>query len=115
MCLDWHGPQHESPGNSSLLRGDRLERVDEKVSHTVDSQVAVDRAIGALIAVHGISPAAGLDVLRDVSRRTGTEPLSVAESLMAWALGQPLPEPVRRELEAAVQRHLPGDASDPPR
>ncbi|MER6135476.1 ANTAR domain-containing protein [Streptomyces sp. NPDC001815] len=112
--MDWHGPQHESPHNSSPLSGTRQEGAGERVSHTVDSYVMVDRAIGALIAVHRISPAAGLDVLREVSQRTGIELDSVAESLMAWALGQPLPEPVRGELEAAVQRHLPGDASDSP-
>jgi hypothetical protein len=56
----------------------------------------VDQAVGVLIAVHGVAPAAGFEVLREVSQH------SDAEALIGWALGQMLPEPVGRELGESV-------------
>jgi hypothetical protein len=72
--------------------------------HAVDSQATVDQAIGVLVAVYRLAPAAGSDVLREVSQHTNTKLHTVAGKVIAWALGQPLPEPVGRELKAAVQR-----------
>jgi hypothetical protein len=43
-------------------------------------------------------------VLREVSQHTNTKLHTVAEKVIAWTLGQPMPEPVGRELDAAVQR-----------
>ncbi|MFE2537119.1 ANTAR domain-containing protein [Streptomyces sp. NPDC059371] len=97
-----------------MLRGNRQEGACEEISHAVDSHATVDRAIGVLIAVHGLSPTAGLEVLREVSQHTDIELHSVAETLMAWALGQSLPEPVRQELDAAKQRRIPEDAPEEP-
>ncbi|MEU9271886.1 ANTAR domain-containing protein [Streptomyces sp. NPDC048251] len=77
--------------------------------------MTVDRAIGVLVAVHGISPAAAFEVLREVSQHTdNTELQSIAETVMAWASGQPLPEPVRQELDAAVQRRRQEDTPEQP-
>jgi len=113
LCLDWHGPQKKGPRNPTS-RGNRQEGVGEEISHAVDSHATVERAIGVLIAVHGISPTAGLEVLREVSQHTDIKLHSVAEAVMGWALGQPLPEPARQELNAAVQRRTPGDRPDQP-
>jgi hypothetical protein len=43
-------------------------------------------------------------VLREVSQRTNIKPHTVAESVIAWALGQTLSEPVGRELGAVMHR-----------
>jgi hypothetical protein len=43
-------------------------------------------------------------VLREVSHHTSIKLHAVAENLIGWALGRPLPEPVGLELDAAVQR-----------
>ncbi|MGA4960698.1 ANTAR domain-containing protein [Streptomyces pseudogriseolus] len=80
----------------------------------IDSHATVDRAVGVLIAVHGIAPTAGLEVLREVAQRTGTELHPIAETVIGCASGRPLPELVRRELNAAVQRHTPGDGPGQP-
>ncbi|MER7408463.1 ANTAR domain-containing protein [Streptomyces sp. NPDC000070] len=64
--------------------------------HAVDSRVTVDQAIGVLAAVHRLASASGFGVLREVSQHT--------ETVIARALGQPLPEPVGREPDAAVRR-----------
>jgi hypothetical protein len=82
----------------------RLERENAQLRHAVDSHARVDQAIGVLIAIHRLAPAAGFEVLREVSQHTNTKLHTVAETMIAWALGQPLPEPVGRHLNVAVQR-----------
>lgn len=82
----------------------RLEEENAQLRHAVGSHATVDQAIGVLIAVHRLAPAVGFDVLREVSQRTNTRLNTVAEWVIAWALGEPLPERVGRELDAAVQR-----------
>nr|WP_232838463.1 ANTAR domain-containing protein [Streptomyces geranii] len=112
MCLDWHGPQGTCPRDSAVLREIRQEAADEGISHALDSHAAVEQAVGVLLAVHGISPTAGIEVLREVAQHTDIRVHSVAETLMAWALGRPLPEPVDQELNAAVERRARGDATN---
>ncbi|MFE6485408.1 ANTAR domain-containing protein [Streptomyces sp. NPDC057757] len=113
--MDWHGPQGADPQNPTPLRGIRREGVGGEFAHAVGSHVTVEQAVGVLLAVHGISPDAGSEVLREVSQRTDIKLDSVAEAVVAWAVGQQLPEPVEQELNAAVQRHTRGDATDQPR
>ncbi|MEU9229392.1 ANTAR domain-containing protein [Streptomyces massasporeus] len=97
-----------------MRRRSGQEQVGDDIPHAADSHATVDRATGVLIAAHGIAPAAALEVLREVSRRTNIKLYSVAESVLAWALGQPLPEPVGQELEAAVQGRRPGETPEEP-
>jgi hypothetical protein len=80
----------------------RLEQ--ENVRHSVDSHTTVDQAIGVLTASHQLAPAVRVEVLREVSQHTNTKLHTVAETVIAWALRQPLPEPVGQVLDAAVQR-----------
>ncbi|MEU5253616.1 ANTAR domain-containing protein [Streptomyces longwoodensis] len=103
MCLDWHGPHDTSRA------GSRPERTGEASGRAITSRTTVERAIGVLIAVHGVTPTAGLEVLRDTARHTGTTLHAVAEAVIGQALGRALPEPVRRELHAAAQRHTQGN------
>ncbi|WSQ14971.1 ANTAR domain-containing protein [Streptomyces sp. NBC_01231] len=82
----------------------RLEQENAQLRYAVDSHALVDQAIGVLVAAHRLPPSAGFEVLREVSQHTNIKLHTVAETLIAWALGQPLPEPVGQELDAAVQR-----------
>ncbi|KQV99383.1 hypothetical protein ASD08_47405 [Streptomyces sp. Root369] len=82
----------------------RLEQENAQLRHAVDSHATVDQAIGVLVATRRLPPAAGFEVLREVSQHTNIKLHAVAEALIAWGLGQPLPEPVDQELDAAVQR-----------
>ncbi|MGW0615692.1 ANTAR domain-containing protein [Streptomyces sp. NPDC002788] len=82
----------------------RLEQENAQLRHAVNSHATVDQAIGVLTAIHRLAPASGSEVLREVSQRTSIKLHTVAESVIAWALGQPLPELVGRELDAAVHR-----------
>ncbi len=112
LCLDWHGPQGERPRGSSVFRGERQEEGGEEFSRALVAHASVERAIGVLLALHGVSPAAGFEVLYEVAQRTGIPLPSVAETLVACALGQPLPQPLDQELNAAVRRHTRADAAD---
>ncbi|MDQ0577987.1 ANTAR domain-containing protein [Streptomyces rishiriensis] len=82
----------------------RLEQEIAQMRQAVGSHAVVDQAIGVLIAVHRLAPAAGFEVLREVSQHTNIKLRAIAEMVIGWALGQPLPEPVGRELGEAVQR-----------
>ncbi|MFH9009675.1 ANTAR domain-containing protein [Streptomyces afghaniensis] len=82
----------------------RLEQKNAQLRHAIDAHARVDQAIGVLIAIHRLAQAAGLEVLREVSQHTNTKLQTVVETVIAWALGQPLPEPVGRQPDAAVQR-----------
>jgi hypothetical protein len=92
----------------------RLQQENAQLRHAVNSHATVDQAIGVLIATQRIPSAAGFEVLREVSQHTNIKLHAVAETVIGWALGQTLPEPVRQELDAAVQRRQ-QDAADGPR
>ncbi|MFJ6550674.1 ANTAR domain-containing protein [Streptomyces luteogriseus] len=81
----------------------------------VDSHAKGDQAIGVLVAVHRIEPAAGVEMLREVSQHTNVRLRPVAGMVIDWALGEFLPPSVGRELEAALRRRVgAGDDSDQP-
>ncbi|GAA2768834.1 hypothetical protein GCM10010103_78780 [Streptomyces paradoxus] len=98
-------PRLSPDGTRDDATNARLEQENEQLRHAVDSHARVDQAIGALVTIYQLAPAAGFDVLREVSQHTNTKLHTVAGTVIPWALGQPLPEPVGRELDAAVQRH----------
>ncbi|MFJ3334355.1 ANTAR domain-containing protein [Streptomyces sp. NPDC086766] len=85
----------------------RLRRENAELRQAVDSHATVDQAIDVLVATRRIRPAAGFDVLREVSQRTNVKLHTVAKAVIAWAPGRPLPEPVGREVAAAVERRSP--------
>ncbi|MET7980802.1 ANTAR domain-containing protein [Streptomyces mirabilis] len=94
----------------------RREQENTQLRHAVDSHATIDHAIGVLIATRRLPPASGFDVLREISQRTNTKLRTVAEALIAWALGRPLAEPVGQEPNPAVQRRKPHtEAMDRPK
>ncbi|MFJ6393915.1 ANTAR domain-containing protein [Streptomyces sp. NPDC091972] len=93
--------QRPTDGDDAVAR---LVRENAQLRHAVDSHALIDQAIGVLTATHRIPPAAGFEVLREVSQHTNIKLHKVAETVIGWALGNALCEPVRQELDAAVQR-----------
>ncbi|MDL5205342.1 ANTAR domain-containing protein [Streptomyces sp. ALI-76-A] len=73
-----------------------MEQENAQLRQAVNSHATVDQAIGVLAAMHRLALAAGFEVLREVSQRTNIKLHTVAESVIAWVLGQTLPEPVGR-------------------
>lgn len=99
--------QRTAPDGTRDLAVTRLQQENSQLRHAVGSHATIDQAIGVLIATHRLTPTTGFDVLRDVSQHTNTKLHTVAETVIAWALGHPLPAPVGRELDTAVQRRSP--------
>ncbi|WP_329438081.1 ANTAR domain-containing protein [Streptomyces canus] len=96
--------QRTAPDGTHDATVARLKQENAQLRHAVDSHATVDQAIGVLAANRRIPPAAGFEVLREVSQHTDIKLHTVAEALIAWGLGEPLPEPVDQVLDAAVQR-----------
>ncbi|MGW0424727.1 ANTAR domain-containing protein [Streptomyces sp. NPDC003015] len=100
------GKRHGTDGTRDATLVD-LQREAAQLRQAISSHAVIDQAIGVLIAVHQLPQAAGFEVLSEVSQHTNIKLHSVAETVIAWALGRPLPEPVGRELDAAMRRHSP--------
>ncbi|MEW2426196.1 ANTAR domain-containing protein [Streptomyces nigra] len=74
------------------------------MQEAVNAHAIVDQAIGVLIGLGGISASDGWDVLREASQHTNTKLRTIAQAVIDWAQGRPLPQPVRKELDAALRR-----------
>ncbi|MET8468094.1 ANTAR domain-containing protein [Streptomyces sp. NPDC006422] len=76
-----------------------LEARIEQLEQAVTAHADVDQAIGVVIALGGLSPAEGWDVLREVSMRTNVKLRLVARQLVAWPRTHELDPAIRTELE----------------
>lgn len=82
-----------------------LQREVDQLQEAVASHAVVDQAIGVLVALGRMTPDEGWTVLREVSQHTNIKLRQVAEMILLWGRGGPLPEVVRGELEALVDSH----------
>ncbi|MFR0355589.1 ANTAR domain-containing protein [Streptomyces sediminimaris] len=88
-----------------VMENERLEAECAQLGHAIASHATVDRAIGAIVVLGRISPEEAWRALRDVSQRTNTKLRTVAEHVMAFAMGADMPEPERIELQRAITRY----------
>ncbi|MER6346845.1 ANTAR domain-containing protein [Streptomyces sp. NPDC001595] len=72
----------------------------------------IDLARGVLMASFGLSPQDAWEVLVEVSQRTNTKLYRLADELLDAVQGATLPEPLRREVAAAVARLATGGEDD---
>ncbi|MFF7654797.1 ANTAR domain-containing protein [Streptomyces sp. NPDC007983] len=79
------------------------EEVDQ-LRRAVVSHAVIDQAIGVLIAVTGLRPDEGWNVLREVSQHTNIKVREVARHILRWAHSGRLPKEIRPKLHAAVIR-----------
>jgi hypothetical protein len=89
---------------------DRIAALQEEVDQlrrAVASHAVVDQAIGVIIAVSGLRPEQGWEVLREVSQRTNTKLRVVAAQVVGWADRGTLPEPTRATLSTVLAAHHP--------
>ncbi|MFE6098109.1 ANTAR domain-containing protein [Streptomyces massasporeus] len=59
-----------------------MEQENAQLRHALASHATVEKAIGVLIAVHRIAPAAGFEVLREASQQTNIKLHSVAQTVI---------------------------------
>ncbi|MFJ7151712.1 ANTAR domain-containing protein [Streptomyces sp. NPDC100445] len=81
-----------------------LEREKLQLQKTITSHAVVDQAIGVVIAVGGLHPRQGFDVLKNVSQHTNRKLRAVAGLVIDWVSGEPLPDDVRRSLDDALAK-----------
>ncbi|MFJ6705630.1 MULTISPECIES: ANTAR domain-containing protein [unclassified Streptomyces] len=93
----------DDPQNEEKMA--RLQEENAQLRQAVDSHAVIDQAIGVLMAVRRVPPADGWHVLREVSQHANVRLHAVADEVTGWTLGErPMSAPVRKELEAALQR-----------
>jgi hypothetical protein len=98
-------PQPWPPVGGCGAEVERLRRENAQLQEALDSHAVVDQAIGVLIGLGPMSACDGWDVLREISQHTNIKVRAVAEAVIDWAQDRrPLPEPVRKELDAGLGR-----------
>ncbi|MEU6682803.1 ANTAR domain-containing protein [Streptomyces sp. NPDC046832] len=110
-------PHHGSPGPDAVLQppepGDLktkildLERDNEHLQTAITSHAVIDQAIGVIIALGGLHPEQGFDVLRHVSQHTNIKLRTVADLIVDWVSSKQLPEDVQQALNAALNQARP--------
>ncbi|MFJ9729523.1 ANTAR domain-containing protein [Streptomyces sp. NPDC101209] len=94
-------PPAEESANDKIAR---LMEENAQLRQAVDSHAQVDQAIGVLTAVWRVPPTSGWNLLREVSQHCNIKLHTVAEEIVAWALGDTLPPKIRDRLHAALRQ-----------
>ncbi|MFB0618043.1 ANTAR domain-containing protein [Streptomyces sp. AGS-58] len=81
-----------------------LEREKLQLQEAIASRALIDQAIGVVVALGGLHPGQGFDVLRDVSQHTNRKLRTVAGLVVDRASGGPLSDDVRQALDGALAR-----------
>ncbi|MGK3941835.1 ANTAR domain-containing protein [Streptomyces sp. RP5T] len=90
--------QHEEPADKvEELRTEVAQLRQALVSHAI-----VDQAIGVVIALSGLRPEQGWEILKTVSQHTNTKVREVAGHVVRWPDAGTLPPEIRRALRAAL-------------
>ncbi|MFF3975953.1 ANTAR domain-containing protein [Streptomyces sp. NPDC001828] len=108
LIVKRHGldPDHDEPPSPHPDGADdpdadlRLEL--DQLRRAMRSRGTIDLARGILMAAFGLSPDEAWKVLVSTSQHTNTKLRRLAEQVVDSAGGTPLPEPVRKQLAAAV-------------
>ncbi|MEU1480648.1 ANTAR domain-containing protein [Streptomyces sp. NPDC005760] len=90
--------QHEEPA-------EKIEELQTEVAQlrqALVSHAVVDQAIGVVIALSGLRPEQGWEVLKTVSQRTNTKLRDVAQHVVRWPGTGSLPPELRRALRIAL-------------
>ncbi|MYW63456.1 ANTAR domain-containing protein [Streptomyces sp. SID8379] len=75
-----------------------------QLHQAIASHTVVDQAIGVVIALGGLTPDQGWDVLKEVSQHTNTKLREIADQVVRWTNRGWLPDDTRQALDAALVR-----------
>jgi len=84
---------------------EKIEELQEEIvqlRQALASHAVVDQAIGIVVAVSGLRPEQGWDVLRTVSQHTNTKLRDVAGHIVRWPVIGHLPAELRPALRIAL-------------
>lgn len=94
---------HSLPGREPLLNKiSELQREIGQLQEAVVAHAVVDQAIGVVVALGGLRPDQGFEVLREVSQHTNVKLRQISEMIVAWAQGEQLPDEIRTALDEAL-------------
>lgn len=105
FALSPHDPLGLLSVSDLAMEHDRIQAENGQLRQAVTSHAVIDQAIGAVVVLGQIAPEEAWRALRDVSQRTNTKLRTVAEHILAYALGGELSEPERIELNQATTRY----------
>jgi hypothetical protein len=83
----------------------KIEALEEEVAQlrqALVSHAVVDQAIGVVVALGGLRPEQGWEVLKTVSQRTNTKLRDVAGHVVRWPAHGSLPSHIRPALRLAL-------------
>ncbi|MFG2452886.1 ANTAR domain-containing protein [Streptomyces sp. NPDC048512] len=92
-------------GGERAVKLARLRVENAQLLQAYASHVVIDQAVGVLIALQRLSANEGWLILLDVSQHTNIKLRLVAETIVGWTQGRPIPEPVCGALDAALRRN----------
>ncbi|MFM9587885.1 ANTAR domain-containing protein [Streptomyces scabiei] len=96
--------RHPREPDDPATRISDLQRDNDQLQTALTSHAVIDQAIGVIIALGGLRPQQGFDVLRDVSQHTNIKLREIAGLVVDWALTRQLSDEVHRALDAALTR-----------
>lgn len=105
FALSRHQPLVLLSSTDLAAEYERLMTENQQLRRAMSSHAVIDQAIGAVVVLGRIAPEEAWRALRDVSQRTNTKLRAVAEHILEYAQGGPLPEPERAELGRAIVRY----------
>ncbi|MEU9875895.1 anti-sigma factor antagonist [Streptomyces phaeochromogenes] len=97
--------KEQRPTEEDALPGDAEQDLRAEVvqlKRAMQTRPVIDLARGVLMASFGLSPENAWNVLVAVSQNTNTKLHHLAEDMVGAVQGEPLPEPLRQHLSAAV-------------
>ncbi|MFE7760489.1 ANTAR domain-containing protein [Streptomyces sp. NPDC057438] len=96
--------RHPQEPDDSATRISNLQRDNDHLQTAITSHAVIDQAIGVIIALGGLRPQQGFDVLRDVSQHTNIKLREIAGLVVDWALTRHMSDEVHKALDAALTR-----------
>ncbi|MFD8222929.1 ANTAR domain-containing protein [Streptomyces massasporeus] len=79
-----------------------LERDNDHLQMAITSHAVIDQAVGVIIALGGLHPEQGFNVLKQVSQQTNIKLRTVADLIVDWVSSKQLREDVQQALNAAL-------------
>lgn len=96
--------RHPQDPDDPATRISNLQRDNDHLQTAITSHAVIDQAIGVIIALGGLRPQQGFDVLRDVSQHTNIKLREIAGLVVDWALTRNMSDEIHKALDAALAR-----------
>ncbi|MER7901594.1 ANTAR domain-containing protein [Streptomyces sp. NPDC096046] len=90
--------------DDSATKIEILERDNDHLQAAITSHAVIDQAIGVIIALGGLRPQQGFDVLKEISQHTNIKLRTIADHVVDWVSSERMPDDVQQALNTALRR-----------